>query len=651
MCYICAMKGGSSEPHLIGSLAKIAAAAAKSKVAPAFVPSTKEVPVAANVKTLIEGYSWTGTTGQAKAVTYSFSQANGPSDYYGLTGKATMNATQQSQAEAALQAWANVANVTFTEVSGTADINMRVANMPSGIAGWMAPSVYSATQLAHADIVMDHDYANMQMGTYAFMAIMHEIGHALGLKHPGNYNGSGKGSGPFLAKNLDSHDYSIMSYYDGKYTNSWNHNPTTPMLLDIAAMQFIYGKNTSYNAGDTTYNFTGGNFVLTIWDGAGNDTINASGTSSNNIIDLREGLNNVNTIGSTHMWIAFGANIENATGGSGKDTIYGNAFNNVLNGGGGNDTIIGDKGNDTIIGGSGANLLNGGDGNDTFMVTGADTVLGLNGNDVIDASGSSSTTRLDGGAGTDNITGGLGNDYILGGLGRDTVDAGDGNNTVDGGNDNDDITTGAGNDSVLGGAGNDTVSAGDGNNTVYGGAGNDVVSGGIGADRVYGDAGNDTISSGAGNDTVDGGAGNDFLNSGVGDDSLIGNAGNDWLIAGDGNDTLNGGIGNDVLQGGDGNDTFLSDAGNDTFTGGAGGDIFTFMVKSGKDTITDFEGAGDALGDIIRVSKSIYSSVDTLMNFVSYSNGNALISLGSKNGSITLVGVSNGLTNDDFAIV
>ena len=594
MCMICAMKGGSSAPHSIGGGHTHGTPQALAKGA--FIPSTGTTSSSA-VKTLVEGYSWTGTVGQATSVSYSFSMANGTSDVYGLTARATLNGTQQTQAESALQAWANVANVTFTETTGFADINMRLADMPSGVAGWMAPSVSSATQLAHADIVMDHAYSNMVAGSYAFMAMMHEIGHALGLKHPGNYNGSGAGSGAFLSKALDSHDVSIMSYYSGKYTNTWYKNPETPMIYDIAAIQFLYGANHAYNSGDTTYSYTGGYRVLTIWDGAGTDTISAETTSSNNTIDLREGITNVTTIGNTNVWVAFGANIEGAAGGTGNDTLHGNKLNNTLSGNGGNDTLYGYEGNDTLVGGSGANTLDGGIGDDRFIVSGNDTVLGGVGNDTIDGASGAGTTKLDGGAGNDSITGGAGTDLVLGGVG---------------------------NDSLLGGVGNDTL---------------------------RGESGNDTIHAGDDDDTADGGVGNDQLFGGNGNDSLLGFAGNDTLDGEAGNDTLNGGVGNDVLLGGLGDDVFLSEAGNDTLTGGAGNDTFIFLARSGVDRILDFEGAGDTVADVIHISSRIYTNVGTLLNFVNYSGSDAVINLGAKNGSITLVGVSGGLNASDFVIV
>ena len=75
--------------------------------------------------------------------------------------------------------------------------------------------------------------AGMQVGGYGWLTALHEIGHTLGLKHPGNYNAGGGGAaGPFLPTPLDAHQYSIMSYKDNDVSRpdmrlgQRNHCPT-----------------------------------------------------------------------------------------------------------------------------------------------------------------------------------------------------------------------------------------------------------------------------------------------------------------------------------------------------------------------------------------------------------------------------------------
>ncbi len=50
------------------------------------------------------------------------------------------------------------------------------------------------------------------VGGYGWETLIHELGHAMGLKHPGSYNaGGGKTPAPYLPANLDNHAMSIMS--------------------------------------------------------------------------------------------------------------------------------------------------------------------------------------------------------------------------------------------------------------------------------------------------------------------------------------------------------------------------------------------------------------------------------------------------------
>lgn len=141
------------------------------------------------------------------------------------------------------------------------------------------------------------------------------------------------------------------------------------MLLDIAAVQYMYGANYAYNADDTTYTFDPAvPFLKTIWDGGGKDTISVSNFTKDCLIDLNAGhFSNIATVLSdstagynwvtspptptydakANLCIAYNCIIENAVGGSGNDTLIGNSANNNLRGGTGNDLIDGGDGIDT----------------------------------------------------------------------------------------------------------------------------------------------------------------------------------------------------------------------------------------------------------------------------------------------------------------
>ena len=320
------------------------------------------------------------------------------------------NATQIASARAALQSWANVANLNFSEVAETStnvgDFRFAFSSaLPSSTWGWSSrPNNYWASA---ADVWVNSEYGSdidWSAGSYNFGSLMHEIGHGLGLKHPGNYNGTGLGDPPFIAAALDSRDYTIMSYNDSANSvfrkvihnsngtssfNTFNVNPDTPMLLDVAAIQYLYGVNTTYKTGNDIYTFDPATpFYRTIWDAAGNDTISAANFLLACVIDLREGHyssisydsdplppgysgGTVPTYnGSNNLAIAYNCIIENATGGSGNDILIGNDANNLLMGGVGNDTLSGGAGNDTLSGGTGDDVIDGGAGIDTALLTG-----------------------------------------------------------------------------------------------------------------------------------------------------------------------------------------------------------------------------------------------------------------------------------------
>lgn len=144
-----------------------------------------------------------------------------------------------------------------------------------------------------------------------------------------------------------------------------------PLIDDIAAIQKLYGANYNTRAGDTTYGFnsnTGRDFlsassnadklVFSVWDGGGNDTLDFSGFTQNQKINLNETA--FSDVGGLvgNVSIAKGVTVENAFGGAGNDLIIGNNAANLIKGG---------AGNDLLYGGGGADQLWGGAGSDTFV--------------------------------------------------------------------------------------------------------------------------------------------------------------------------------------------------------------------------------------------------------------------------------------------
>ena len=256
-----------------------------------------------------------------------------------------MSGAQQSAVRAALATWAEVANITFKEVSdaGSGGVIRFGTNDQNGISG--AYTYFPHTDPSGGDVYIANDDPGNKSpspGNWGFQTLVHEIGHANGLKHPGDYDAHGGGpDGPWLPSDEDNHQFSAMSYNDQPWTNYGVYG-SAPALYDVAAIQYLYGANLKTRSGDDVYQLsnTETTFTKVIWDGGGSDTLDASAQKLGATIDLNEGaFSSIGTNGSggaalNNVSIAYGASIGNANGGSGSDKITGNALANHLTGGG-----------------------------------------------------------------------------------------------------------------------------------------------------------------------------------------------------------------------------------------------------------------------------------------------------------------------------
>ena len=367
---------------------------------------------------------------------------------------------QKAAARIAVNNWDELVSATFVEAApqpgasawgqNAADIWM--ANTYTGPAqawayfpGYGQPYSKVAGDVWIADPRFNSSNLQLAPGFYGLQTLNHELGHALGLSHPGNYNFGDDQDGDGVPDPItyegdafyfqDSHQYTIMSYFDSFETGNdqidWNLMrfvyPSTPMVHDIAVIQAKYGADMTTRTGDTTYGFNATADVtneamrfeddemitiFSIWDAGGTDTLDLSGYDSNSVIDLRPGAY-TSAGGPGHELSLAEINANNAAAGlaprtaaydlyfGGRpganegipwseivntdfvmDNNIGIAYGAVI------ENAIGGGGDDRINGNSANNELTGNDGDDTFIFVddgSVDTITDFeSGSDVID---------------------------------------------------------------------------------------------------------------------------------------------------------------------------------------------------------------------------------------------------------------------------
>jgi Ca2+-binding RTX toxin-like protein len=327
---------------------------------------------------LLSGPSWNAQPGQPLSITFTF-LTSVPVPYYLVTlstgaifdprdGFRPFDPAQQLAVYHAITAWK----------CGRRHYLWLYAVIGRGCGGGFDPGAEVGGDVWISNSL---DYTNLAQGTYAFSTLLHEIGHALGLK--------------------DTRKPPVLQ------SNDVNGATDTVTIV-----------NYFLNWPNETITFADG----TVWtDEMISRQLPGNGTSGNDLIQMYGRPDYVNGL-------------------AGNDTIYGYDANDTLDGGLGNDILYGQEGNDLLIAGAGesktatiTNLLYGGNGNDVLISSGkTDKLCGEGGNDILlggalrdwleDTGGNN---LFVGDASIDDIRLGDQNDLVIGGTGNDLID-GDG---------------------------------------------------------------------------------------------------------------------------------------------------------------------------------------------------------------------------------
>lgn len=274
-----------------------------------------------------------GTEIEGKTITFSFLDGPTTVGLYNKAGRddgeaagySPLSEAQKAVTREAMVLWDELIAPSVVEKTGNgADIVLANTSTGPEVAWAYSPSYGRdhhkiLSDVWIADPVEQPISSTLYYGEQGQNTLVHEIGHSLGLSHPGNYNngadndGDGQPDPITYAGNAeyaqDSQQFSVMSYFADDELGGWVvdvslillSSPQTPMIHDILTIQDKYGADLTTRADDTVYfaNSTAGNAYfdlaenpfpfLAVYDAGGNDTFDFSTANTGVFLDLRPG--------------------------------------------------------------------------------------------------------------------------------------------------------------------------------------------------------------------------------------------------------------------------------------------------------------------------------------------------------------------------
>jgi len=324
------------------------------------------------IDALLSGSTWSTAT-----ITYSFYEDTiFGGTYYGTEAVSEVSEPVKTNVRAIMAWYGTIINRAFVEVNETPSTFGQIRFMRSTAPSY-AYAYYPSSSNLGGDVHLKSSYDRLgdtngfqhPAGEHGYTTLIHEIGHAIGLKHP--HDGT-----PNLPSDEDNHTRTVMSYgFPGE-------SPGTPMGYDVMALQYLYGGK-SYRTGSDTYQFTGaaidqyslgGELYINptlrtkqvIWDSGGYNVLDLSGfeaSSSGYRLDL-------NPLG----WLSTNANYLTTYLMAGAVVGPGVSIRHIINSGS----------SDTIVANASSNVFAG---YALDRVTGADVIHGATIADILDLSG------------------------------------------------------------------------------------------------------------------------------------------------------------------------------------------------------------------------------------------------------------------------